>query len=83
MVLVLLLLWFTGMFSRVPQEELVQAQTQATQAQAEATRMREEVQKYRQLRVALVKDRPEVAYKYFPYPTDPKPAKKENKRVKR
>jgi hypothetical protein len=82
-VLVLLMLWFTGMFSRVPQQELVQAQAQTTQAQAQATRMTEEVQKYRQLRAALAKDRPEIAYKYFPYPTDPKPATKQKKRVKR
>ncbi|WP_147320855.1 hypothetical protein [Hymenobacter lapidiphilus] len=82
-VLVLLMLWFTGMFSRVPQQELAQAQAQTTQAQTKATRMTEEVQKYQQFRAALAKDRPEIAYKYFPYPTDPKPAKKENKRVKR
>lgn len=82
-VLVLLMLWFTGMFSRVPQEELVQAQAETTQAQTKAKRMTEEVQLYRQFRAALAKDRPEIAYKYFPYPTDPKPAKKDNKRVKR
>lgn len=60
LVLVLLLLWFTGMFARVPREQLAAVQ--------------EQVELFRQGRAALARELPEVAHQYFPYASDPKPA---------
>ena len=59
LVLVLLMLWFTGMFSRVPKEQLAAVQ--------------EQVELFRQGRAALAQELPEVAHRYFPYGSDPKP----------
>ncbi len=66
--LVLLMLWFTGMFSRVPEAQFAQVQAQLTQAQGD-------VQTFRQWRTRLAQERPELAYEYFPYNGDPKPVK--------
>jgi hypothetical protein len=66
-VLVLLGMLFTGHFSRVPKEEL-------EKVQAELAHSQDVVQRFQQCRVSLVKERPELAYKYFPYNNDPKPA---------
>ncbi|RIY05088.1 hypothetical protein D0T11_21055 [Hymenobacter rubripertinctus] len=66
-VLVLLGMLFTGHFSRVPKEELEKVQAELTQA-------RGAVQRFQECRAELAKDRPELAYQYFPYATDPKPA---------
>jgi len=75
-VAVLLLgMFFGGHFSRVPREELEQVQAALTQVQSE-------VQLFRQYRATLAKERPEVAYKYFPYAGDPKPIVKEKRRTK-
>jgi len=59
LLLVLLMLWFTGMFARVPQERLAAAQ--------------EQVALFQQGRAALAQELPEAAHRYFPYPSDPKP----------
>ena len=67
LLLVLLMLWFTGMFSRVPKAELEKTQAELVQAQG-AVRL------FQQCRATLAKERPELAYKYFPYNNDPKPA---------
>lgn len=75
-VVLLLGMLFGGHFSRVPKEELEKVQTQLAHEQGQ-------VQVFRQFRTALAKDHPELAYQYFPYPDDPKPAKKESKRIKR
>jgi len=66
-VLVLLGMLFAGHFSRVPKAELEQVQAELAQAQGT-------VQRFQELRAALAKERPELAYKYFPYTNDPKPA---------
>lgn len=66
-VLLLLGMLFAGHFSRVPKEELEKVQAELAQA-------RGTVQRFQELRAVLAKDRPELAYKYFPYTTDPKPA---------
>ena len=66
--LVLVTMWFTGHFSRVPQEELEKVQAELAQAQGT-------VQHFRECRATLAKERPELAYKYFPYQNDPKPTK--------
>jgi hypothetical protein len=65
--LVLVAQMLSGHFSRVPKEEL-------TQVQAELTQARDAVRRFQQRRATLVKVRPELAYKYFPYADDPKPA---------
>jgi hypothetical protein len=44
------------------------------QVQAELEQARGAVQRFQECRAALAKDRPELAYKYFPYNNDPKPA---------
>jgi hypothetical protein len=64
--LVLLGMLFTGHFSRVPKEELEKVQAELTQA-------RGAVQRFQECRATLAKERPELAYQYFPYPGDPKP----------
>jgi len=66
-VLLLLGMLLTGHFSRVPKEELEKVQAELAQA-------RGAVQRFQQCRAELAKDRPELAYKYFPYQSDPKPA---------
>lgn len=71
-VVVLLGLLLGGHFSRVPQEELARAQAELAQA-------RGVVAKFQQCRATLAKERPELAYKYFPYADDPKPNKKAKK----
>ena len=68
LLLVLLLLWFTGMFSRVPKAELEQVQAKLTQTQTA-------LQQFQQCRATLAKERPELAHQYFPYHDDPQPAK--------
>jgi exonuclease VII large subunit len=65
-VLVLLGMLFAGHFSRVPKAELEQARAELAQAQGVVGRFRE-------LRAELAQERPELAYRYFPYPNDPKP----------
>lgn len=78
-VVVLLGMLVGGHFSRVPEEELARVQ-------AELAQTRREVQLFRQYRTTLVKERPEIAYQYFPYTGDPKPVApvvKEKKRAKR
>lgn len=72
-VLVLLGMLFAGHFSRVPKEELEQVQAELAQAQGA-------VQRFQQCRAELAKDRPELAYKYFPYTNDPKPAPAKKRR---
>jgi len=72
-VLVVLGMLFAGHFSRVPKEELEQVQAELAQAQGA-------VQRFQECRAELAKDRPELAYKYFPYSTDPKPAPTKKKR---
>jgi hypothetical protein len=69
LLVVLLMLWFTGMFSRVPKAEL-------EQVQAELKVAKSNVRWFMNLRETLVKERPLLAYQYFPYPDDPKPTKK-------
>lgn len=64
--LVLLGMLVTGHFSRVPKEELEKVQAELAQSRAV-------VQRFQELRATLAKERPELAYKYFPYPGDPKP----------
>jgi hypothetical protein len=64
---------FTGHFSRVPKAELEQVQAELAQA-------RSTVQRFRELRATLAQERPELAYKYFPYNGDPKPAPAKKKR---
>jgi len=68
LVLVLLGMLLTGHFSRVSKEELEKVQAELTQAQGT-------VQRFQEYRATLAKERPELAYKYFPYQNDPKPAK--------
>lgn len=70
-VLVLLGMLFGGHFSRVPKADL-------EKVQAELAQTRGTVQRFQECRATLVKDQPELAYKYFPYTNDPKlaPAKK-------
>jgi hypothetical protein len=65
--LVLLGMLFTGHFSRVPKEEL-------EKVQAELAQVRGAVQRFQECRATLAKERPELAYKYFPYLSDPTPA---------
>ena len=72
-VLMLLGMLFAGHFSRVPKEELEKVQAELAQA-------RGTVQRFQELRAELVKERPELAYKYFPYTNDPKPAPAKNRR---
>jgi hypothetical protein len=67
-VLVLLGMLFTGHFSRVPKEELEKVQAELTQA-------RGAVQRFQECRTELANDHLELAYKYFPYLSDPKPIK--------
>lgn len=68
--LLLLGMLFAGHFSRVPKEELEKVQAELAQA-------RGVVQRFQECRATLAKDRPELAYQYFPYNNDPKaPAKK-------
>lgn len=77
--LLLLGMLFGGHFSRVPKEDLEQVQAELTQA-------RNNVALFRQFRATLLKEHPEMAYKYFPYIGDPKPVApvvKEKKRAKR
>jgi hypothetical protein len=64
--LVLLTLLLSGPFSRVPKEELDKARAELAQVQGA-------VQRFQQCRATLAKERPELAYKYFPYTDDPKP----------
>jgi hypothetical protein len=64
--LVLLTLLLSGQFSRVPKADLEKVQTDLAQAQGV-------VQRFQQYRAVLVKERPELAYKYFPCATDPRP----------
>jgi hypothetical protein len=71
--LVLLTLLLTGHFSRAPKAELEKARSELAQAQGA-------VQRFQECRATLAKERPELAYKYFPYPNDPKPAKPEKAR---
>ena len=59
LLLVLLMLWVTGMFSRVPKEQLAAVQ--------------EQLELFRQGRAALAQQLPAVAHQYFPYGGDPKP----------
>lgn len=66
--LVLLVLLFDGHFSRVPKEELEKARAELAQAQGA-------VQQFQQCRATLAKERPELAYQYFPYNNDPQPVK--------
>lgn len=66
--LLLLGMLLTGHFSRVPKEELEKVQAELAQA-------RGAVRRFQECRAALAKDRPELAYKYFPYSNDPKPTK--------
>jgi len=73
---VLLGMLLGGHFSRVPKEELARVQAELVQAQNVA-------QRFRECRATLAKDSPELAHHYFPYVDDPKPVKKETKRVKR
>jgi uncharacterized protein YbjT (DUF2867 family) len=72
-VLVLLGMLFTGHFSRVPKEELARVQ-------AELALARGAVQRFQECRAELAKDRPELAYQYFPYTNDPKPAPAKKRR---
>lgn len=72
-VLLLLGLLLGGHFSRVPKEELARAQAELAQA-------RGVVQKFQQCRDRLAKERPAVAYEYFPYADDPKPAPAKKRR---
>ncbi len=65
-VLLLLGMLFGGHFSRVPREELEKVQAELAQA-------RGAVQRFQECRAALAKERPELAYQYFPYTNDPKP----------
>ena len=58
------MLWFTGMFSRVPKAELEQVQAKLTQTQ-------NVLQRFQQCRATLAKERPELAHQYFPYTNDP------------
>ncbi len=67
-VLLLLGMLFAGHFSRVPKVELEQVQAELAQA-------RGAVQRFQECRAALAKERPELAYQYFPYSNDPKPVK--------
>jgi len=64
---------FTGQFSRVPKEEL-------EKVQAELAKERSMVQWYKDGRTRLAKERPELAYKHFPYNSDPKPAPAKKRR---
>ena len=66
--LLLLTLLLDGHFSRVPKEDLAKVQAELAQAQGA-------VQQFQQCRATLVKERPELAYQYFPYTSDPQPAK--------
>jgi len=75
-VLLLLGMLLSGHFSRVPKEEMEKVQAELAQA-------RGAVQRFQECRVELAKDRPELAYKYFPYSNDPKPAKKGGQGAKR
>ena len=72
-VVLLLGLLLGGHFSRVPKEELARAQAELAQA-------RGVVQKFQQCRDRLAKERPAVAYEYFPYADDPKPAPAKKRR---
>jgi hypothetical protein len=72
-VLVLLTLLLSGHFSRVPKAEVEQVQAELAQAQGA-------VQRFQECRATLAKERPELAYQYFPYPDDPKPTKPKNMR---
>ena len=65
-VLLLLGMLFAGHFSRVPKAELDKVQAELAQA-------RGSVQRFQECRAALAKERPALAYQYFPYPNDPKP----------
>ena len=66
--LVLLALLLDGHFSRVPREELEKARTELAQAQGA-------VQRFQDCRATVAKERPELAYKYFPYADYPQPVK--------
>ncbi len=50
------------------------------QARAELAQVRGAVQQFQQCRATLAKDRPELAYQYFPYTNDPKPAPAKKRR---
>lgn len=65
---VLLALLLDGHFSRVPKEDLTKVQAELAQAQGA-------VQRFQECRATLAKERPELAYQYFPYTSDPQPAK--------
>lgn len=66
--LVLMMLWFTGMFSRVPKSELAQVK-------ADLIYERNTVKWFRAHRDSLVKEHPKLAYQYFRYVGDPVPVK--------
>lgn len=71
--LVLLGMLLSGQFSRVPKAELERVQAELAQAQGA-------VERFRECRATLVKERPELAYQYFPYANDPAPAKSKKAR---
>jgi hypothetical protein len=48
--------------------------------QAELAQAQGAVQRFQHCRASLAKDRPELAYKYFPYTNDPKPAPAKKRR---
>jgi hypothetical protein len=74
--MLLLGMLFGGHFSRVPKAELEAVQAELAQA-------RGAVQRFQECRAALAKERPELAYQYFPYTNDPKPAPAKNLAKKR
>ncbi len=71
--LVLIVLLLDGHFSRVPKAELDKARAELAQAQGA-------VQRFQQCRATLAKERPELAYQYFPYDGDPQSAPTKKRR---
>jgi hypothetical protein len=65
LVLLLLLLWFPGIFSRVPKADYENLKAQYVHDE-------KQLEVLRQMRGKLLKDAPLIAYRYFPYANDPK-----------
>lgn len=66
LVFLVLLLWFPGVFSRVPKADFENLKTQYAYKE-------EQLNLFRNGRSQLAKEAPLVAYRYFPYTSDPKP----------
>jgi hypothetical protein len=67
LVLLLLMLWFPGIFSRVPKADY-------ENLKANYLHDERQLEVLRQMRAKLFKDNPSMAHQYFPYANDPKPA---------